>query len=137
MTQDTNTAAEVVVAALKNLKSEDLEKILAATKAEEAEAQLAEGLAPMPEDLIALRQEKLELDEKLDELAARKREIQDTFGERLQDAGLVGFMLHGKVHARRKNGTRTDVDRKRLKDELPEVYANYLKTTEYVSITIN
>lgn len=137
MTHDTNTAAEVVLDALKGLKSEDLEKILAATKAEEAEAQMAEGLAPMPEDLVALRQEKLELDDQIDALNARKEEIKDIFGEKLKDEGLVGFMLHGKVHARRSNRTRTDVDRKRLKDELPEVYKNYLKTTSYVSITIN
>ena len=114
-----------------------VEAAIAADKAAEAEAAELEGLVKMPADLVTLRKEKLELDEKIDELTARKNEIRDEFGKRLEADNLVGFILNGKVHARLKHNTRTSVDSKKLKDELPDVYKNYLKTVPYTSVTIN
>jgi predicted phage-related endonuclease len=110
---------------------------VAAVEAEIAAAAELEGLAPMPEDLIALRAEKLLIDQEKDKLEARLREIKDTFGDRLTADGLQGYILNGKVKARRSPGTRTSVDGKRLKEELPHIYQNFLKTTPYVSINIS
>lgn len=121
--------AEVQAAILEDLQKQG-------TSGEAAAAEL-EGLAQMPDDLVKLREEKLKLDKQLEKLQARKKEIQDTFGQRLKDDGLVGYLLHGKVHARRSQHTRTGVDSKRLKEELPVVYKNYLKVTSYTSVTVN
>lgn len=106
-------------------------------KDEEDEAAALEGLAKMPEDLIPLREEKIALDEQIDALTARKKEIQDTFGKRLDERGLVGFLLNGKVHARVTVGTRTGIDGKKLKDEKPSIWKKYLKTTAYRSVRID
>lgn len=103
----------------------------------EVEAALDEGLAEMPADLIPLRNEKLALDEQIDLLTARKKEITDAFGERLKTDGLQGFMLYGKVHARRSEVTNSRVDSKKLKTEMPHVFAKFLKVTKSVRITVN
>jgi predicted phage-related endonuclease len=104
---------------------------------EELLAAELEGIAPMPADLIPLREEKLLVDKQLEELAARKKEIQEEFGKRLKEDGMVGYLLHAKVHARRSEHTRTSVDSKKLKDEMPHIYKNYLKVTAYTSVTVN
>lgn len=119
------------------IQAEVTAAMIAGLEGQEAEAAEFEGLVQMPADLVPLREEKLKLDKQLEKLQARKKEIQDEFGQRLKDDGMVGYLLHGKVHARRKQGTRTGVDVKRLKDELPLVYKNYLKVTDYVQITVN
>lgn len=96
-----------------------------------------EGLAPMPANIEALRTEKLMLDKQKEIIDARLAEIKAAVGNELETEGLNGFILNGKVHARLTKGTRTTVDGKRLKDELPHIYPQYLKVTPYQSITIN
>lgn len=104
---------------------------------EEIDSAALEGIAPMPEDLIPLRNEKVALDEQISELQKRLREIKDTFAERLYDDGLIGYTLGSKVKARESHGTRHTLDSKKLKEEMPHVHAKYLKATEYVSINIS
>ena len=103
----------------------------------EHEAALLEGIAPMPEDLIALREESIALKEEIDRLTERRNKIKDTFGERLDSEGLKGYVLYGKVHARVTHGTRTDVDKKKLKEDMPHIYKRFLKVTSYRSVTVN
>lgn len=119
------------------IRREVVEATIAQSVQQEADAAELEGLAPMPEDLVPLRNEKLLLDEEVGRLNARLREIKDAFGGRLQEENLQGFILDGKVHARRTPGTRTSVDSKKLKDDLPHIYKEYLRTTSYVSINIS
>lgn len=107
------------------------------THTEELQAQLDEGLAPMPEDMVELREESRSLKEQIDALTARRNEIKDLFGERLEAEGLQGFLLHGKVHARVTYGTRTSVDSKELKAQMPHIWKRFLKTTSYRSVTID
>lgn len=104
---------------------------------EELDAAELESIVPMPEDLIPLRQEKLALDAQLEVLEARKKEIQEIFGKRLDEMGKVGFILHGKVHARVSQGTRSDIDKKKLKEQMPHIYAQFLKVIKYRSIRIS
>lgn len=103
----------------------------------ELEAQLNEGLAPMPAELVDLREESNLLKEQIDALTARRNEIKEIFGKHLEDEGLQGFLLHGKVHARVTYGNRTAVDSKLLKEKMPHVWRKFLKTTQYKSITVN
>lgn len=118
-------------------------EIMAATIAaktqpqEETDAALLEGLAPMPADLVALRNEKVALDDQVSLLNERLREIKDTFADRLHADNLVGYTLGSKVKARESHGTRTTVDSKQLKAEMPHIWAKYSKTTPYTSIRID
>lgn len=107
------------------------------TELTEAEAAELEGLAPMPADLIELREEKLALDKQIEELEGRKNEIKEIFGKRLEADGMQGFLLHGKVHARVTYGTRHGVDSKKLKEKMPHIWAQFMKITKYRSVTIN
>lgn len=107
------------------------------TTTEELEAALDEGLAPMPAHLIPLRQRAIKLKEQIDKLTAERNEIKEIFGKELDEAGLQGFVLHGKVHARVSHGTRTMVDSRELKAKMPQVWKRFLKTTKYRSVTVN
>lgn len=100
-------------------------------------AALLEGLAPMPTNIEQLRTEKLMIDKQKEILEARLAEIKAEVGQELEANGLNGFILNGKVHARLTKGTRTTVDGKKLKDEMPHIYPQYLKVTPYQSVTIN
>ncbi len=104
---------------------------------EELEAAALEGIIDMPDDLIALRNEKLALGEEIDRLTSRKKEITDAFGERLKSEGMQGFILYGKVHARRSEVSTSRVDSKKLKDEMPHLHAKYLKVTKSVRVVVN
>lgn len=101
------------------------------------EAALLEGLAPMPEDLIPLRDEKMLLDEEIKRLEARKADIRDVFDERLKDAGLKAYMIGDEVRARRSEGQTTTLDSKLLKKEMPHVFTKYARTKPNVRVTIS
>lgn len=101
------------------------------------EAALEEGLAPMPADLIPLRDEMVALKEAMEQLEGRKKEIQEVFGKRLDEEGLVGFLLNGKVHARLTKGTRHTVDSKKLKEKMPHIWQQFLKVTAYRSVRVD
>jgi predicted phage-related endonuclease len=103
----------------------------------DTEAALAEGLAPMPAHLIPLRDESNELKEQIDKLQERRDEIKSIFGKTLESEGLQGFILHGKVHARRSSVTSTNVDAKRLKTERPDVWAEFIRVVKSVRVTVN
>ena len=104
---------------------------------EETEAAALEGLAPMPADLIPLREEKRQLDEQLEVLNNRVSEIKETFGKRLEEAGLQGFLLNGKVHARVSHGTRHTIDSKKLKEQMPHIWERFMRATKYRSIRVD
>jgi len=103
----------------------------------EAEAAAAEGIAAMPADLVALRNEKIQLDEQISALEARKKEIRDIFGARLESMGLQGFSLNGKVHARRSEVHTTRLDSGKLKEKHPKIWAAFAKVTDSVRVVID
>jgi predicted phage-related endonuclease len=100
------------------------------------DAALAEGLAPMPDHLIPLRDEYLSLKDEKDSLAERQDEIKAAFDAALKDDGLQGFILYGKVHARRSDVTNTRVNAKLLKEKMPHIYSKFLTVTKSVRINI-
>lgn len=108
----------------------------AAPPQEEVEAQELEGLAPMPPELVALRERKLEIDKLMGDLKEELDGIKGKVDEELTARGLQGFTLHGAVKARKSPGTRSSVDAKKLKEEMPAVYQKYLRVTKYFSIRI-
>lgn len=101
------------------------------------DAALLEGLAPMPAHLIPLRDESIALKEQIDELNARREDIKESFAKELQDSGLQGYILNGKVHARVSEVINTRVDAKELKLKMPHIYAKFLKVTKSVRTTVN
>lgn len=103
----------------------------------ETEAALAEGLAPMPEDLTVDRLRLLALKEKRDELEAEINELRGRFADRMQEAGVTGFILNGKVRARTSTVQTSRIDSRKLANELPAVHAQYLKVTESVRVTVS
>lgn len=103
----------------------------------EAEAAELEGLKPMPEDLIPLRDEKVVLDEEIAKLTARKNEIKDIFGARLKEDDAVAYVLYGKAHARHVVSMRSDVDPKLLREKFPHIWKQVLRTKEIHSIRVN
>lgn len=103
----------------------------------ETEAAQLEGLAPMPSDLVTLRNRKLELDEQASAIKVEIDAIKATFDQRLQAEGVQGFVLNGKVHGRRSEVTTARVDAALLKEKHPRIYKAFLKVTKSVRITIN
>lgn len=103
----------------------------------EQEAALLEGLAQMPDHLIPLRNEYLANKEAADELKARQDEIKAKFADELVESGLQGFILHGKVHARRSEVTNTRIDSTGLKEKMPHIWQQFVKTTKSVRVTVN
>lgn len=104
---------------------------------EETAAAELEALAPMPADLVPLREEKRQLDDQLEILNARVHDIKEIFGKRLEEDGKQGYILHGKVHARVSYGTRHGVDSKKLKEQLPHIWQQFMKITKYRSVHVN
>lgn len=104
---------------------------------DEAEAAALEGIAPMPLDLIALREKKLRLSEERDALNAQIDEIKATFAERLEAYGVQGFELNGKVHARKSLVRTPRLDTKKFKAAHPKIWAAFTVVTTSVRVTIN
>lgn len=103
---------------------------------EEIEAAALEGIAPMPEDLIALREEKLLLDLQIEQLEGRKKEITAIFGARLQEDGLKAYSLNGKNHATASEFTEHRIDSKLLKNEMPHIFQKYAPARDVRRITV-
>lgn len=103
----------------------------------DVDAAALEGLAIMPAHLIPLRDEFLNLKEQIDVLEARRDEIKEAFDTELRDNNLQGFILHGKVKSRRSDVTNTRLDARALKEKLPAIYAQYVKITKSVRLTIS
>jgi len=104
---------------------------------DEQEAAALEGTVAMPSDLVILRNKKLELQAERDRINADIDEIKAEFDRRMKIDGVQGYVLDGKVHARRSEVHTTRVDSARLKEKHPKIYAAFLKVTESVRITIN
>lgn len=96
-----------------------------------------EGILPMPEDLVPLREEMVALKAQLEVMHSREKDIKDTFGKRLTEVGAKGFLLNGKVHARITFGTRTGVDSKSLREQMPHIFQKYMKITKYTSVKVD
>lgn len=103
----------------------------------EQTAALEEGLAEMPAELIEKREEFLVLKEQRDEINDQMSKIKDAFGDALKDQGLQGFLLHGKVHARRSEVITNRVDSGELKAKMPHIWKRFLKVSKSVRITVN
>jgi hypothetical protein len=103
---------------------------------DEVEAAKLEGLAPMPSDLLALRERKLALKQAKDDIEDELNQIKATFDARLQVAGVVGFTLGGKVKARRTEYDTVSLDMDGLRTAHPRIFARFRRTTPSVRINI-
>jgi hypothetical protein len=104
---------------------------------DEQDAAQDEALAPMPADVIALRERKLALQAQIDLLQEEIGVIKDTVGKKLEDAGLQGYVLGGKVHARRSEVITNRLDSQRLKEKHPQIWRAFIKPTHSVRVVIN
>lgn len=103
----------------------------------ELQAQLDEGLAPMPEDLVPLHTEALVIKKQIEELEGRLTEIKDTFDATLKGEGLKAFLLHGKKKAKRMVTKRTFIKQKDLAKDMPHIYKKYSYKKDVVSIRLD
>ena len=89
---------------------------------EEVEAALLEGTAPLPEELVELRKEYLDINEMIAELEARKTVIKTTVGLHADMSGVSMFTVNN-VNAMGFNPrTTVTVDKKQLMNQYPEVF---------------
>lgn len=103
----------------------------------ELQAQLDEGLAPMPEDLVPLHAEALAIKKQIEKLEGRLTEIKGTFDAKLQGEGLKAFLLHGKKKAKRMVTRRTFIHQAELAKEMPHIYEQYSYKKDVVSIRLD
>ncbi len=104
---------------------------------DETEAALNEGLAPMPEDLLQLRDEWIVLKDQIDMLNERKDEIKVIISKRLEDDGLQGYTWGGKVRARISSVTTPRLDSKKLKETMPHIWNQFIKITKSERFTMD
>lgn len=89
---------------------------------EEVEAALLEGLAPLPEELVALRDEYNELNQTIAELQKRKDAIKTIVGLHADMNGVSMFTV-GNVNVMGFNPrTSVSVDKKKLMNQYPDVF---------------
>ena len=103
---------------------------------DETEAAQLEGLAPMPSDLVPLRDRKLELDQQKAAIELELTQIKGTFDTRLRAAGVKGFTLLGKVRARRSEYDHISVDTDGLRTKHPLIFKRFRRATPTVAIKI-
>ncbi len=103
---------------------------------DETEAAELEALAPMPDDLLPLRNRKLKIDEQMEKLEFELKKIKDEFDDRLKADGLDGYTINGKVRGRRSSFKRFTINSKLLKEKHPRIYKAFLTETPVVSIKI-
>lgn len=103
----------------------------------ESEAALEEGYAPMPEDLKVDRERRLAIKQEIEQLEGEYAEIRERFLQRMDQDGVRGYLLNGKVHARIKTVVRQTVDSKALKTKMPHIWKQFVKTSETRSVNID
>ena len=68
-----------------------------------------------------------------DEMDLKEKEFKQQLKDQMEQLGIKKFIING-LSAVIKDGTiRTTLDSKRLKEELPDIYEEYSKTTEVAS----
>lgn len=65
------------------------------------------------------------------EMEYQEKLLKDGLMEAMKEQGIISFDIDNEFRAIIKDGySRTTIDSKRLKDEVPEIYEEYSKTTE-------
>ena len=103
---------------------------------DETEAAQLEGLAPMPSDLVPLRERKLQLANEIAALEEELEQIKGTFNQRMKAAGVVGFTLLGKVRSRISTYDHPWIDQDDLRTRHPRIYKSVLRKTPVESTKI-
>lgn len=100
------------------------------TVAEEVEAALLEGKAPLPESLVEYRKEYNDINEMIAELEARKLTIKTVVGLQADMDGVSMYTVNGVDAFGFNSRTTTNVDRKKLAKDFPEAFAAVTSTTK-------
>lgn len=64
------------------------------------------------------------------EMEYQEKLLKDGLFEAMNELGIKKFIINGLSATIKDGSTRTTVDTKRLKDELPDIYHEYSKTSE-------
>ena len=59
-----------------------------------------------------------------------EKELKEILKEKMQETGKTSIIKDGISVIYKKGTTRTSIDTKRLKEELPEIYESYSKTSD-------
>lgn len=71
-----------------------------------------------------------------EEMDLKEKEFKQALKDKMEELGIEKFCINGLSAVIRKGTTRTSIDTKRLKEELPDVYEDYSKTTNVSSSII-
>ena len=68
-----------------------------------------------------------------EEMDLKEKEFKQALKDKMEELGIEKFCINGLSAIVRKATTRTSVDTKRLKEELPDIYEEYSKATNISS----
>lgn len=67
------------------------------------------------------------------ELELKTKEINQVLNDYMEKTGTEKLLINGLLFSHRNATTRTTLDTKKLKEELPDVYEEYSKTSDVAS----
>lgn len=70
------------------------------------------------------------------EMEYQEKLLKDGLMKAMQETGIKKFIIDGLSATIKEGSSRTTIDTKRLKEECPEIYETYSKTTEVKSSLI-
>lgn len=65
-----------------------------------------------------------------EDMDLKEKEFKQALKDKMETLGIEKFCIEGLSAVIRKGTTRTSIDSKRLKEELPDIYEEYSKTTD-------
>ena len=65
-----------------------------------------------------------------EEMDLKEKEFKQALKDKMEELGIEKFCINGLSAVVRKATTRTSIDTKKLKEELPDIYEEYSKTTD-------
>lgn len=65
-----------------------------------------------------------------EEMDLKEKEFKQALKDKMEELGIKKFCVNGLSAIIRDSSTRTSLDSKRLKEELPDIYEEYSKTTD-------
>lgn len=68
-----------------------------------------------------------------EEMDLKEKEFKQALKDKMEELGIEKFCINGLSAVVRKATTRTSIDSKKLKEELPDIYEEYSKTTDVSS----
>lgn len=75
----------------------------------------------------------IEFKKTMDEMELLKKSFENALKDKMEELGIENFTIGNLKASIRKATTRKTVDTKRMKEEIPDIYEEYLKTSDVAS----